>query len=116
MAEITHVKQQTGNSVSMLFKWQGLANGDSGDAVEFSMCADRSVQVSGTFGVGGKVVVEGSNDGISFYTLTGLQGSDLEFTTGGIEMISEITQYIRPRVTAGDGTTSLNIIILAKGF
>ncbi len=114
--EIKHRRIQTGNSVATIFKWECLEVADNGDGVEFSMYADRSVQVSGTFGISGNVVIEGSNDGVNYYTLNGLQGNALEFATGGVEMISEITQFIRPRVTAGDGTTDLTVTILAKGF
>lgn len=113
---IAFQKKSTGNSVAMLLEWNGMQNGDEGEAALFSMCADRSVQVCGAFGVGGNVAIQGSNDGENWFTLTGLTGHDLEFTTGGISMIAEITQYIRPVVTAGDGTTEINVIILAKGF
>ena len=116
MAEIGYKKGATGNSVAMLIAWENLQVGDSGAGVTFSMCADRSVQVSGTFGVGGSLSIQGSNDGVNWYTLTGLTGHDLTFTTGGISMISEITQYIKPVITAGDGTTDLTVTILAKGF
>ena len=116
MPTIIHTKQLTGNTISTLFVWSGLANGDDGEAITFSNYADRSVQVTGAFGVGGKVAIQGSNDGVNWNTLTGLTSHDLEFSTSGISMISEISQYIRPVVTAGDGTTNVTITILAKGY
>jgi hypothetical protein len=64
--------------------------------------ADRSVQIVGTFN-GGTVVVEGSNDGVTWATLNDPQGNALSFTTSKIEQILEVVLYTRPRVTAGTG-------------
>lgn len=67
----------------------------------------RSVQFTGTFGTGGTILLEGSNDGTNYVTLTDPQGNAISKTAAGIEAIEETTVYIRPRVSAGDGTTSL---------
>jgi len=83
-------------------------------AVHYALATDRSVQVHGTFGVGGTVLIEGSNDGTNWYTLTDPQGNALSVTAAKIEAISEPTVYVRPRVTAGDGTTSLTVTIFAR--
>jgi hypothetical protein len=72
------------------------------------------VQVSGTFGVGGSVVIEGSNDGVNFIVLADPQGSALTFTVARIEQILELPRYVRPRVTAGDATTNLAITICMR--
>ena len=92
-----------------------LANAETGDAFQNPGSSDRSVQVSGTFGTGGTVVIEGSNNGSTYSTLTDPQGNALSFTSANIEAVQELTRYIRPRVTAGDGTTSLTVSICASG-
>jgi hypothetical protein len=46
--------------------------------------------------------------------VTDPQGNALSFTTAKIECISELVRYIRPRVTGGDGTTSLTVTALLK--
>lgn len=97
------------------WKWTGLLNGDDGSPLLIDRRTDRSVQVSGTFGAGGTLVIEGSNDGTNYYTLNDLQGTTLSFTSARLEGISEMPLYIRPRVTAGDGTTSLNVFLVAVG-
>lgn len=74
---------------------------------------DRSVQVSGTFGAGGTCVIQGSMDGTNYYTLTDPQGNALSFTSAKIEAVSELVLYIRPYITAGDGTTSLTVSMIA---
>lgn len=87
---------------------------DVGTAIQMPGSADRSVQVTGTFGAGGNVRIEGSNDGTNYAVLTDPQGNALDVTTAKIETVMELTRYIRPRVTAGDGTTSLTVTLLVK--
>lgn len=96
--------------------WPTMTNSgsDVGEAIEMFGSADRSVQVTGTFGTGGTIRIEGSNDGSNYYPLTDPQGNNLDFTSAKIEAVSEITRYIRPRVTAGDGTTSLTVTMLLR--
>lgn len=98
-----------------IWTWTALANGDSGSAVVAPMFPDRTIQVFGTFGTGGTVVIEGSLDGTNYATLTDQSDNALSFTAAKIEAIAPVTLYIRPRVTAGDGTTALTVILLAKG-
>jgi hypothetical protein len=87
---------------------------DVGLPIEMPGSADRSVQISGTLGAGGSLRIEGSNDGTNYATLTDPQGNALDLTSLKIETVMEITRYIRPRVTAGDGTTSLTCTILVR--
>ncbi len=87
---------------------------DVGVAIEMPGSADRSVQVLGTFGTGGSLRIEGSNDGSTYAVLTDPQGNALDFTTAKIETVMELTRYIRPRITAGDGTTSLTCVVLMR--
>lgn len=108
----TVTKTEAGGG-AYLFEWT-LANGETGDAVEFVGAPDRSVQLSGTFGSGGTVVIEGSIDGLTYATLTDPQGNALSVTAAKIEAITELVRYIRPRVTAGDGTTAIKINIVMR--
>lgn len=94
--------------------WAACANGDSGDPVSLIQFSDRSVQVSGTLGAGGTMVIEGSNDGTTYYTLNDTFGNPLSITALGLKGIAEIVAYIRPRVTAGDGTTSLVATLICR--
>lgn len=95
--------------------WPNMASGDDGQPIELANFADRSVQVVGSFGSGGNVRIEGSLDGTNYAPLTDPQGNNLDINTPKIEAISEVVRYIRPRVTAGDGTTSLTVTMLLKG-
>lgn len=95
--------------------WVGLLNGDTGAPIEMPGSSDRSVQFVGTFGTGGTIQLQGSNDGTNYVVLTDPQGNNISKTAAGIEMITELTRYIRPAVTAGDGSTDLKCYVLVKG-
>jgi hypothetical protein len=116
LSEITYTQSFpiNGNSDFMLVTWNGLALNDTGLPFVLSQYADRSVQVGGTFGAGGLVVVEGSNDSTAYATLNDPQGNPISISTPKIETISEIVVAIRPKVTAGDVTTSVNISMLVR--
>lgn len=96
--------------------WSAMQNGDDGQPIELANFADRSVQVVGIFGSGGKVRIEGSINGTDYAPLTDPQGNDLDISAAKIEAISEAVRWIRPRVVAGDGTTSLSVSMLLKGL
>ena len=98
-------------------QWLGLTPGDSGAAggnpaplpTDLIPWLDRTFQVEGTFGVGGTLVIEGTNDGVHWETLTNPQGASMIFTAAGIMQVTEVVMQMRPRVTGGDGTTTLNV-------
>lgn len=99
--------------------WANLANGDTGVSDSSTGLSDKTVQVKGTFGVGANVNIEGSNDGGTTWSILNDsrgEGNPLSITTAigaDIRTILENPQLIRPNVTAGDGTTSLTVIIVA---
>ena len=88
-------------------QWAAMANGDTGIPVTLPGNADRTIQVTGTFGAAGSVAVEGSNDGVNYFALTNPTGTVIAITSAGGAAITEAVQYVRPHVTAGDGTTAL---------
>ncbi len=101
--------------------WTGMADTDIGiypptgpTSTDLIPWLDRTFQVEGTFGVGGTLVIEGSNDGTNWEVLTNPQGSALSFTAAGLQQVIEVVMQMRPRVTGGDGTTSLNVSSLYR--
>lgn len=116
MATIASVLVPTKTIITSKVSWTPLANGDSGSAVDLNDYRDRSVQVLGTFGTGGSVTLQGSNDGgTTWATLTDQGGNNLTFTAAGIKHVQQLTEYIRPTVTAGDGTTALSVFVFFRG-
>ena len=105
----------SGNKSVIRRSWALLTTTDNvGSPFPFAEWADRSIQVTGTFGAGGNLKWEGSNDGTNYYVLTDPQGNALDITTAKIEAITEICAFARPRVSAGDGTTSLTVTLIAR--
>jgi hypothetical protein len=94
--------------------WTGLLNGDDGVPFSYPDWADRCIQVFGTFGVGGSISIQGSNDGVNYSTLTDQNGVLMTFTANAIKQMSEAPLYIKPIVTAGDGTTNLSAVLVAR--
>src|SRR5512138_645561 len=102
----------------VVMKWV-LANGDDGAPWMSADFSDKTVQVTGTFGASGKVIIEGSNKPLAsedadFATLNDPQGNVLEITAAKVEAILENPMYIRPHVTVGDGTTALTVRVVGR--
>lgn len=97
--------------------WASMANGDSGDPLPTDTIVqylDRTFQITGTFGTGGTVLIEGTNDGTNWATLTDPQGVALSITSAGIYQVIQVTLKMRPRVSAGDGTTAIVVTGLLR--
>lgn len=73
---------------------------------------DRSIHVSGTFG-GASIALMGSNEanGTNGVALRDLNGNVIAITSAAIVVVLELTEYLWPAITGGDGTTNLNISI-----
>lgn len=107
-------------AASWIITWTGLLNGDDGQPIQMPECADGSIQFYGTFGAGGTIIWEGTNDRSStanFIILTDPQGTTISKTAAAIETCEESAFRRRPRVTAGDGTTALTAVaLLRRGY
>lgn len=97
-----------------LITWTGLDNDDSGSPVELIDYPDKTATITGTFGAGGTIVIQGSNDGTNWFTMTDAQSAAVSKTAAAMELLVEAPRYIRPLVTAGDGTTSLTVQIMCR--
>lgn len=68
-------------------------------------------QITGTFGVGGNVIIEGSNDKTTWFTLNDQANASLgTITSAALKTVRDTPVWIRPRVSAGDGTTSITVV------
>lgn len=86
--------------------WGGIANGQVGTFAPFRS-GKVSLQVIGTFGSGGSIKLQGSNDLINWNDL-----SPATLTAAGFFAAlgaNEKPRAIRPNCTAGDATTSLTV-------
>lgn len=107
------VSQQDAPTVTLEGIGQGtavwnLVNGQSGTRFP-SIPGYETVftQVTGTFGSGGSVQMEGSNDGFNWVKLspTALTSAGFFAALGA----NERPKYVRPNCTAGDTTTNLTV-------
>lgn len=113
MATVTATYTQVSGQ-GQVVAWTPLTTTNSdGSAAELPYFSDRSVQVTGTFSTGGSVRLQGSNDGTNWAALQDPGGTDINITAAGIKQIMPVTRYIRPLVTAGDGSTSLTVTVYA---
>jgi len=104
-----------------------LANGDSGQPFESGLMTDVTAQVYGTFGTGGSLSMQGSNDprvvtdyaaGTStaqWFPIEDNLGNAWTKTAAGGDIVLQSPRFLRPICTAGDGTTALTLILKAVG-
>ena len=69
-----------------------------------------SVQVSGTIG-GATIVLQGSNDGVTYTTLKDTAGTDISFTAAGYVEFSSAAAFIKPSISGGTGD-SINVTVV----
>ncbi len=107
------IRGPAGGIDAVVTTWTPLAAaGDVGQPLARIDLADRSVQVAGTF-AGATIVVEGSNDGANYFTLSNPAGTPLSFTSAGLMQVNQPTAWVRPRVTLGSGA-SLAVTLAAR--
>ena len=116
-ANVGGVYSRSGDSSGQLVTYTALVNGKAG--VSYPDLGQPNpapggyesitMQAVGTFGAGGSIQLEGSNDGATWAKL-----SPAALTSAGFTVslgAGERPRYIRPNVTAGDGTTSITASI-----
>ena len=107
---------EPGNAKAFVVTWANMQNGDVGQALPLTWSyADKSVQVEGTFGTGGMLAFQGSNDGVNYHTLTNpASGTPLSITSASLQAITEMASYYQPLVASGDGATLLTVSLLLR--
>lgn len=105
---VTAVGRGDGSTLQVI--WTPVTEADTCAAVSYPECADRSVQVAGTFG-SSSTAVQGSIDGTNYASLNDPGGTVIALTAAGIKGILENTVYVKP-VTTGGSSQSLTISML----
>ena len=111
MATVTGTDQSF-NQNHHIRTWTGLTTTNAdGNPIGYASngMGGVTVQVAGTIGAGFNMVVEGSNDGTTYYTLNDQANAAIAFTALGLKTVRDQPAFIRPRVTAGDGTTNVTV-------
>lgn len=96
--------QLVASSDCWIATWTAMGDADTGTAIRMGGASDRSIQFSGTFG-GATIVLQGTNDGTNWVTLTDPQGNAISKTSASIEQICELTRQVRVVSSGGTGTS-----------
>ena len=94
-----------------IITWADLLAGDTGQILEMIGSNRRTVQVTGNFANGGKVVIEGSNDKVNWSTLSDIHGNALSFNNTGISTLADLTAFTRPRGVSGTVARKVSMLI-----
>lgn len=113
MAVTAFARTDLGNGV-LLFSWLAVPNANTGTPISVPDYADITVYFGGTFTGGGTVSLKGSLDGTNYVVLTDPQGNAITKTAEAIEAATENCRYLRPEVTAGGGSTAINIYVMCR--
>jgi hypothetical protein len=136
ICSIDDAKNAGGSPSVKRIYWAPMANGDTGIPIPFPDWADRTIQcwtlaidtgASSVIGVGGSVSIEGSNDYQPFAmdtsdpanagtwtVLTDQNGVAMTYTAVALKQMTEAPLFVRPHVTAGDGTTLCNVVLVMR--
>ena len=99
------------------FVWTGLLNGDDGESASVPLAADMTFQViQVAVGSGDTIILEGSCEETAgtYFQMRDMGDNVISFTGSDGEGVAPIAAFIRPRVTAGDGTTNFTAILFAR--
>lgn len=106
----------------LVVSWVGLANSDYGQALSVPALADRSIHLLGALGTGGAATIYGTNKpdpnlatDTDWSILNDPQANPLVMSVLKVESVMEPTLWIRPKITAGDGSTLLNLYLVLIG-
>ena len=109
MAVKALVVTPSADGTGLLATWTALTQTglDTGDPIDMGKYDRKSIQASGTLGVGGSMLLEWSNDKTNWTTAKDGLGIAIALAASPSgTAILETARWFRPRVTAGDGTTS----------
>ena len=113
MAVAAITPAQVGTQVNM-YTSAAMANGDTTAVIECTDYADKTVQFDGTWGTGGSVSLEGSNDDSNWFVLNDPSVTAITKTAAGMSAVLEHPRYLRGHATAGDGTTAIVMRLMAR--
>ena len=114
MATITATTDRNTSNGAIIVTWAAMGGADTGTYFAVPSASNLTLQHSGTFG-GATIVLQGSNDGTSWATLTQTGGSNTAFsyTTAGVHCPVEMPVYVRP-VTSGGTGSAVDAILVCR--
>lgn len=116
MAERTATAKKLNRGMVEVTYSGNLTESDTCEAVDitsFGPVSGVALGVSGDFGSGGDIALEGSVDGTNFFELNALAGSNIAQTAAGIVNTKDLVRFMRPAVGAG---TSVSVVPVLQIF
>lgn len=111
MATIDPTVAQNGDGSIKNYTYETLTTtNDVGAAIALDQHVDCSIQLLGTLGAGGTLVWEGSNDGGTTWATL----DSISLQAAAIVHCQVPAALARPHVTAGDGTTDLDVHVVCR--
>lgn len=112
MALITGVPIPSDLFDIIAMSWGPMKFGDNCVPIVSGSLVDHSIQAEGTFGIGTSVTLLGSNDATTttngnYHALTDPYGTTINIQSPAIKQSTEVTAWIKPAITAGDGSESI---------
>ncbi len=104
-------------STVVIKQWDGLRSiADIVQSIDMANLADVSIQVSGEFGETTKLSIAGSNDKLTYHTLSDKQGNKLVIRKPGIYSLGDNVALLTPVLDADDEKTNLIITLYARSL
>ncbi len=115
MATITGVLTGPTNDGIVEIVWETLTTTNRpGNGIESAKFPDKTVQVIGTFGASASIAVEGSNDdGTTWFACHDITNAVIALTAAGGALIVENPKLLRPVLSNGDGSTDVDVYVIA---
>jgi hypothetical protein len=102
---------------ALIIEWAAISGGDGGSWQLLGHYNDKCVHVYGTFSGGATITLQGSNQDStpsSGFSLTDPTQTIISFIAEGGRQVLENPLYIRPVLTAGDGSTALTVRLVCR--
>jgi hypothetical protein len=117
LAKINHVEHSVLRSI-----WELMGGADVGSPDQLARYPEHSVQMGSgtvatpgnTFG-GATVVLQGSDDGITWFTLKDVTGATVSATSAARFDVKDVPKNTRPS-TSGGTNSSVTVIITSRSF
>ena len=115
MATIAAVLNGPSNDGIIEVVWETLTTTNRpGDGVQLARAPDKTVQVLGTFGASASIAIEGSNDdGTTWFACHDITNTVITLSVAGAVLVIENPKLIRPVLSNGDGSTDVDVYLVA---
>jgi hypothetical protein len=87
------------------------ASGDLGTDLRAAEFPQKHVEVGGTFTGAPTVIIEVSDDGVTYVPAEDDGGAAISFAAAGVATAFLPNAYVRPRLTAGAGAATVFVIV-----